>query len=703
MIRIHVGGVWQDISDDALISGGTTVKWGSSDGEQHNRGPATCTLRLDNDSGRYSPENPESDLYGLFGRGTRVDVTVDGQLRFDGVIESFEASWSQSESDHAVAVECAGIRQRLGANARPLKTTLERGMPTMAGVVGYWPMTGGKYTQEFQSAIGGAPSAQATPWSVAGAVRRGSNNEWPAAGEIPTFKGSAQVTVDDLPSYATTGRLRMMAFVAVPDDLSSLGVAWATLMTLRTTVAANRQWHVRINGAGSLSILVQSDDDLASFTSGEIGFGLTGRAGLVWIYLVNGVSGTVNWQIGFADAAGTGGALAFSADLSGSRFAGTATGWRVGQFGALPDTLAIGHVSIHSGTDFWSAVDFARSFQDERASTRFARLCAEEGVTMVNIGASNTARMGPQETDTFLDMVDDCALADDAVLYDSPTARALVFRRFGSLYEQPSTLTLDYATGHLSPPLQPVVDNRLTRNDVTVERENGSKARVVDSAGSLGTNTLGAFTDSLTVNFAADAQALPRAQWELTKGTAGGIRVQRLTVDVVRWPALAAAALAVQPGTFVSVVNLPRRLTADPLRLLVLGVEEFADESHHTLTFVTAPGHVYDVGYTYGNASTDARARVDLHDCTVFTVGFVTGTSTSLVVNVPGRPWTTAAADLPFSIRVSGAVLTVTAVSAVVSSQQGFTVSTTVGNGVVKTLPASSPVHIEPGAVVATV
>src|SRR5690606_24340140 len=136
-----------------------------------------------------------------------------------------------------------------------------------------------------------------------------------------------------------------------------------------------------------------------------------------------------------------------------------------------------------------------------------------------------------------------------------------------------------------------------------------------------------------------------------------------------------------------------------------VGVEDWSDGVSRRITFVTVPASPYDIGYTWGNEATDAWARADLADCTVAEAseGFVTGADADLVVDVPTVPWTTDPADLPFDIRVGGAILTVTAVSPVVDGQQGLTVSTVVKNGVVKELKAGSAVNVYPAAHTASV
>src|SRR5690606_41600040 len=75
------------------------MKWGASDGEQSNRSPAMATLVFRNHEGRYSPLNPESDLYGYLGRDTEIRVTVDNTRRFQGWANTWQPKWGNSRSE----------------------------------------------------------------------------------------------------------------------------------------------------------------------------------------------------------------------------------------------------------------------------------------------------------------------------------------------------------------------------------------------------------------------------------------------------------------------------------------------------------------------------------------------------------------------------------------------------------------------------
>lgn len=689
-VEVSLNGVWTAVTGKVRVEE-STIRTGSADGEQNNRGPSACTLTFDNRSGEFSPLNPESPFYGRFGRGTLLRLKVATSVRFVGYVTTLEPEFDLSGRDQTVKVEARGIRQRLMQNAQPLKTTLERGIPTMDGIVGYWPMTGSQYQREWADELG--VNGLATP---GGKVKPGEYNGHPAAGNIPVFKETGGSTVEaQVGAAPTTGHLRMMAFVSIPDDLSAWA-GWATVFILKTQGASSRAWRVQMDEFGSLRVTLQTGDG-SQVIGTSWAFHMAGRTGLLWIMLNNSGVNSVDTQIGFAAAEKNQG-LIIAPDTFTGAFTGAANEWIV----LGKEDMAIGHVSIHNVDDFFAVLDYASAWDGERAADRFQRLAAEENVPAIMLGGGNTERMGMQRESTFLDLMDECADADDALSWDASNDQGLAFRNRGSLYSQAAELTLDYAAGHLSPPLAPVIDDRLAMNDVTVKRADGGQWRSVERSGPMGVDVIGAYTSSEERNLTEQAQTVSMARWLLHRGTAEGARFEKITVDVLANPGLIVACESVEPGSFIEVVNLPRVITPDAVRLLVVGVEERVDAVRRSFTFVCVPGSPYEVAYVHGSdPNTNQYSRVDADGSTVASPAFITGTSTGLVVNSPNLPWTTSAAEWPFKIRVDGAILTVSAVSAVVAGQQGFTVSTTVVNGVVKTLTPGAEVHVEPTANVA--
>lgn len=78
-VELLINGTWTDVSGDARGTDGTSaisIQRGitSSGGMLADRG--TCSLTLDNNTGKYSSRNPLSPYYGYLGRNTRMRVSV---------------------------------------------------------------------------------------------------------------------------------------------------------------------------------------------------------------------------------------------------------------------------------------------------------------------------------------------------------------------------------------------------------------------------------------------------------------------------------------------------------------------------------------------------------------------------------------------------------------------------------------------------
>ncbi|MEU6279511.1 hypothetical protein [Streptomyces sp. NPDC047028] len=88
-VELSLSGVWTDVTDDVYVSEKISISRGRAD-EAARTDPGKCTLTFNNGdsnivagiSGRYSPRNPLSDLYGLIGRNTPLRVSVPGPTTY---------------------------------------------------------------------------------------------------------------------------------------------------------------------------------------------------------------------------------------------------------------------------------------------------------------------------------------------------------------------------------------------------------------------------------------------------------------------------------------------------------------------------------------------------------------------------------------------------------------------------------------------
>lgn len=91
-----IGG-WVEITPDVRVSDGIVINTGRPD-EAAVVDASTCTLRLDNTAGKYSPRNPNSTYFGRLSRNTPLRVTVD--IVSDTFTRTATDGWGTSTSGH---------------------------------------------------------------------------------------------------------------------------------------------------------------------------------------------------------------------------------------------------------------------------------------------------------------------------------------------------------------------------------------------------------------------------------------------------------------------------------------------------------------------------------------------------------------------------------------------------------------------------
>src|SRR5690606_23577012 len=553
------------------------MKWGASHGEQSNRSPAMATLVFRNHEGRYSPLNPESDLYGYLGRDTEIRVTVDNTRRFQGWANTWQPKWGVSDADHEVEVEVFGVRQRLGANPLPLKTALERGVPQLPGVVGYWPLTGGKYTRTYPDITGFCGDAVPDPWKPDpyGSVHRGEYTD-DVIGQLPVMKGAIGIRCSEIPTQPSTGYIRFLLWIKFPEqfDEENMPSFGTTLFLFSTTSNILRWWELQVSEVGSLRMMTYDPEGNLGPDSGWWGFDVRGKECLLWIEIQNNGSGGIDYQMGMHENV-VGAPIYFVPGTINGAYTGAPVSWYVAHDDVMED-YPVGHVLLQNQYIHVTGglTQAAEGYDSERAATRFNRLCQQQSIPVSITDGGLSQKMGHQTQKTLLQLLDDCANAEDAIMYDSPLGDGLRWKSMGTLLGQDPVLELDYEAGQIVPPLDVIVDDKGVTNDVSITQEFGTMRQYVDHDGPMGVNRIGRYAAGQTLNLWELPQIIKRAQWEVTKGTAEGPRISRLTVDLTTNPELVEDVEAVEPGHFIMVKNLPRRVASDPVKLLVVGVQE---------------------------------------------------------------------------------------------------------------------------------
>jgi hypothetical protein len=601
-------------------------------------------------------------------------------MRFAGEVAEWPNSFSLSDKDRTASITASGITRRIGSASSPLRPTLDRYLATQSPTC-WWPLEDGK------NATGGARTDGISPAIFQLNSLGNGAITWAADTTLP---GTLQA-----PQLSKGGGL----WCGTNGDLG--GTSWHISWQQKATSGSGAQVLI---GTFSIGVLL-----LTTFTDGSIEVDLTlGNPlspttlmtvaapalstfdGQWWTFGLTAVmvSGRTDWALWLnGNVVATASTSSFTirsvAAVTLQSPAGTTTGVEFAH-------LAIWN-SVPSNTVLGTIRTAALGYAGELAGTRVARLCAEQGVDLVQAGDyTSTGAMGPQLPANLIDLVRECAVVDQGTLAEARGTSALVYRAFSDRTNRATAVSAAFTD--LAAPPKPVDDDSSTVNDVVVKRVNGGSYEAVQTTGPLntadpGSGGIGKYEKSYTVNCYSDAQLPFLAGWLLGLGT----------VDQARWPTLtflresvsstlAAALLQADLDSKVVVAARPTSKFYDDVQQLVAGYTETISVDGHRIVFNTVPEEPYHVAVL-----DDGVSRVD--HAAAYTNATLTTTATSMSVkSLDGTLWTTDAAEMPYDVIVAGERMTVTNCTGS-SSPQAMTVTRSV-NGVVKTHTADEQVRL---------
>jgi len=257
--------------------------------------------------------------------------------------------------------------------------------------------------------------------------------------------------------------------------------------------------------------------------------------------------------------------------------------------GALSGT-SVGHLLLQYDFESLGALSGAGNaglgpvsgWNQEKVGHRFGRLLTEQGIAYsligdVEHGVSTSAQMGPQPDGKILDVLGQLEDLDGGLLCESPALSGLEYRARASLVRQPPALIADYAAAQVSPPFQPVEDDQLTRNIVTVNRVSGSSVTVRDVTSPMSAldppDGVGEYAYSLTVNAFADSQLAGVAARILAQGTVDEYRYPQVSFQLARASVreLMGQLTQLGDGDRIRILNPPGFLGIGAIDLLAFG------------------------------------------------------------------------------------------------------------------------------------
>lgn len=651
------------------------------------------------------------------------DVVITGtRIYFAGEVGEWIPRRALDGRDAWTGIVASGITRRLGQGADPLQSTVTR-HAVLSKAVAYWPLTDHKDAQVAASGVNGEPLTFQPFDNAALTVLPGR----------PVFGGGTLSPYPWLPP--------VMATAAVASEFSG-GLFGGTIIDQPTTT----QWAYDVlyrATAGNSETSLPMDTEFylytnadfrwhwrptTNFTAIEVAVYTKNNTSLgQWVFVDGSTVSapglfdgnthhvrldvrqlsptTVHWDL-YLDAE-----VLSNDDVVIGRLPGAPSyaeiAWFSDPISEHVDPVHIGSFTVYSAVvgpipDTSDSFTALLGHRTEHAARRIQRLCREESIPFIAIGDRyDTARLGGQYPDGLVSILHEAADTDMGILTDTVDQLGLTYRTRTSLYNQNPALELDFAGAQLSAPLDPRIDDQAVRNDITTTRRDGGQYRAVLDSGPLSVQSpphgIGRYTTSVTRNVAYDLLLRDHAGWQLHLGTTGDVRFPQVVMDLDAAPQLAATVEKMRIGDLITIANLPPDFSPDLARLIVQGWTETLASHRRVITLTCTPASPWTVGiYAEPGSTPDPAApmRYSPQDSTT-TADFRAGIDTALTVqdNTGDLDLWAGTGSTSFDINVAGVRLRVTAVIGA-SSPQTLTVQQSPINGVMKTIPAGTAVHL---------
>jgi hypothetical protein len=598
----------------------------------------------------------------------------NSDYRFTGELSKLPQRWDKTGSDVFVPTSAADIIQRLGQGAKALNSAMFRSL-SQYDTDGYWPHEDGTESTQVTAYAGNTGK-------VSGG-RFGTTDGFPGTAGSLTFN-------DDLGAASGVGIVGRpntgVAYVLFAFRLPGTPGSPRTIMNFYYTSGSVFRATIAVT-ATTYTLTITDDDGVTLATSNTL-FG-TGGEPDQWVTMrlelvQNG--GNVDWDWGWYPAYSD---VFFGTAGSFVGTAGRPRSWASPGWAGKGDGAQLAHVVLSREDIGWGTFDFVgavNGWSGETPSTRFGRLCREQGVPywivgrlVDNSGVSLEDTMGPQRPLKFLDLVQECAEVSGGLVYGPRDKFGLGLRIRYSLLNRTS-VDLDYSLKHLSGELLPEEDDALIRNDVTVERPGGGFSRAVKASGTLNINDpaddpngVGTYDTRVVRNLETDARLQDFAQFERFLGTWDELRYPRVEVDLARAPFVASASLtssirSLDLGDPITITNLPDWLPPEDVDLMIRGYNETLKNRQQIFRWNTTPYGPYRIA----KISTEVNdLRLDATNSVL--AADITDVATSFVVRTPeGARWRRSVGAVtgtyPLTAKVGGEHLTVSAVADVTLS-----------------------------------
>jgi hypothetical protein len=681
ILQLFISGVWTDVS--LFESPGSTITRGHDPNGSWPR-PSKINCEINNDTLAYDPSRPQSALYGIVGRNTRARFLSNGYVR----LWAEASAWVPDRTpEHSTGVRgrawvgftAEGILRRLSLWTEPLRSPMYRTIVGRASSVGHWSLEDDRDATALSNSKPGG--------------KLGSIKGTPSPGETEAPNGAA------MSIKLATGSVLSGAFLSASSTagwqvsfafrMPAMPVSATYTTVFRWSTGNGYIWTFDINNTAVKYTC--TDADGVSLLAAPVLYGVGAEADKWVTYVIKASvsAGTVTLErIQYAEGSTSG-------YYGGSTFAGSVGAlrawWQDG--GAVMNGAWFSHIYGVSGVAdnlfTATALRVFNGYRGEAAGTRYLRLMGESGLTCFIIGTStDTIPMGIQKPDTLVNLLSEIRETDGCRIDDERFDIALTMTTRRALYNQTPALTLSYPS-QVAQPFTKLIDDSATHNVVTVKAADGGDITATLTTGAMSVQPppagVGESRQTVDVSVAAATQLLDIATHHLAKGTLNRPRYERVRVDLLANPGLAATAMTVREGNMIRITGFE----PEPIDLLVVGfVETIGRSGRWDITYQVEPYDVWTIG-VYDQAD----FRWDAATSTLAAGALIAATSFSLTCTDRNDVWST---STPYDLMVAGERVTVTAMTAAAGTgpyTQTATVTRAV-NGVSKAQLSGSEVHV---------
>lgn len=611
-------------------------------------------------------------------------VSVEAE-RYCGAVTAWPPRWDMSRNDEYTPIVAAGVLRRIGQGAGTAASALRRHWRHELAPTAYWPL------EEGSTAVRGEPAVTSgRPMATAGPVVFGGSDRPPgSAAAVAVAAGDSMAGEVGVAASTTAWTV---AWCLSRDSSSAAGSVIVTWETPGGSSGAVR-WRATASITGGTLTVARVDDTGAATTVLTVSSLDWSAWSLVTVSCEEDgadlyVDATVEKADGSGDS-GTGNAtVAGQGTDAVTRVTVTTSG-----AGTSPCALIchIGVLAAFITADQLTALAAAASGWDAQPATdRVEAVCRQEGILLSTpAGDGGSTALGVQQPDPALSLLREAERSAVGLLYERGPGLAYLPRESRQAPSTPwpdvaGPLTVSF--DELAEVPEPTDDDQRLRNSWTVSQRDGGQATVTDQAS---VDAVGLYDDTVTINTAYVGELRHQAGWRVHAGTVDDMRWPRVAFDLSR----AAGLWDVWPGICVAdrllLTDPPDGLPPDDVRQVIEGWTEWLAPYSWRVALSASPAAAWEA-HEYGDDTT-AVARYDTAGAEL--AAGVTSSATALTVATTSGPlWTTAAADLPFDIRLGGERITVTAISGA-SSPQTFTCTRAV-NGVTKAHDTGAAVEL---------